>query len=338
MSHSIPENGNVILYTTDDGKSKVALFSHDGRVWLNQNQISDLFATSKQNISYHILNILKEGELQDFSVVKDYLTTAPDGKTYTVQYYSLEMILAVGFRVHGVRGTQFRQWALRNLSEFLVKGFVMDDERLKRPDGRPDYFDELLARIRDIRASELRFYQKVRDLFKLSSDYDKTDKATQMFFAETQNKLLYAVTSKTAAELVLERSNPNATNMGLTTWSGQIVRKGDVIIAKNYLNDKEIDMLNRLVTIFLETAEMRVMEGRDLTLSFWRENVDQLLAFQNKPILKGNGSISNAEMERIAKERYEQFNLRRKQEMLQLAEAEDLQELTELTKQIKQGR
>ena len=159
-----------------------------------------------------------------------------------------------------------------------------------------------------------------------------------MFFAETQNKLLYAVTSKTAAELVLERSNPNVTNMGLTTWAGQIVRKGDVIIAKNYLNDKEIDMLNRLVTIFLETAEMRVMEGRDLTLSFWRDNVDQLLAFQNKPILKGTGSVSNAEMERIAKERYEQFNLRRKQEMLQLAEAEDLQELAELSKQIKQGR
>ncbi len=338
MPHSIPENGNVILYTTDDGKSKVALYSRDGRVWLNQNQIADLFATSKQNISYHILNILNEGELQDFSVVKDYLTTAPDGKTYTIQYYSLEMILAVGFRVRGVRGTQFRQWALRNLSEFLVKGFVMDDERLKRPDGRPDYFDELLARIRDIRASELRFYQKIRDLFKLSSDYDKTDKATQMFFAETQNKLLYAVTSKTAAELVLERSNPNVTNMGLTTWAGQIVRKGDVIIAKNYLNDKEIDMLNRLVTIFLETAEMRVMEGRDLTLSFWRDNVDQLLAFQNKPILKGTGSVSNAEMERIAKERYEQFNLRRKQEMLQLAEAEDLQELAELSKQIKQGR
>ena len=338
MSHSIPENGNVILYTTDDGKSKVALFSHDGRVWLNQNQISDLFATSRPNISMHIANILEEGELEKFSVCKDFLLTGSDGKSYSVQYYSLEMILAVGFRVRGVRGTQFRQWALRNLSEFLVKGFIMDDERLKRPDGRPDYFDELLARIRDIRASELRFYQKVRDLFKLSSDYDKTDKATQMFFAETQNKLLYAVTSKTAAELVLERSNPNATNMGLTTWSGQIVRKGDVIIAKNYLNDKEIDMLNRLVTIFLETAEMRVMEGRDLTLSFWRENVDQLLAFQNKPILKGNGSISNAEMERIAKERYEQFNLRRKQEMLQLAEAEDLQELTELTKQIKQGR
>ena len=220
MSVKIPENGIIILYTTDDGKSQIALYSRDGRVWLNQNQISDLFATSIPNISMHISNIFQEGELQKLSVVKDYLTTAPDGKSYNVQYYSLEMILAIGFRVHSIRGTQFRQWALRNLSEFLVKGYVMDDERLKRPDGRPDYFDELLAKIRDIRASELRFYQKIRDLFSLSSDYDKTDKATQMFFAETQNKLLYAVTQKTAAEIVLERSNPNEINMGLTSWAG----------------------------------------------------------------------------------------------------------------------
>ena len=335
MTQSIPEKGNIILYTTDDGKSKVALYSIDGRVWLNQNQIADLFATSKQNVSYHIINILQEGELHEITVVKDFFTTAPDGKTYSVQYYALEMILAVGFRVRGIRGTQFRQWALRNLTEFLVKGFVLDDERLKRPDGRPDYFDELLARIRDIRASELRFYQKVRDLFRLSSDYDKTDKATQMFFAETQNKLLYAVTQKTAAELVLERANPDAPNMGLTCWNGQVVRKGDVIVAKNYLNDKEIDLLNRLVTVFLETAEMRVMEGRDLTLGFWRDNVNRLLEFQGKPILRGTGSISNTDMERIAKERYEQFSQRRRQEMLRQADAEDMKELDALEKELK---
>ena len=194
--------------------------ARDGMVWLNQQSIAELFGTSIPNISIHISNIFRDRELDRDSVVKDYLTTAPDGKSYNVQYYSLEMILAIGFRVHSIRGTQFRQWALRNLSEFLVKGYVMDDERLKRPDGRPDYFDELLAKIRDIRASELRFYQKIRDLFSLSSDYDKTDKATQMFFAETQNKLLYAVTQKTAAEIVLERSNPNEINMGLTSWAG----------------------------------------------------------------------------------------------------------------------
>lgn len=177
-----------------DGKTSVALYAKDGKIWLSQQQIAELFGTSKQSISYHIINILKEKELDQNSVVKDYLTTAADGKQYNVVFYSLEMILAIGYRVRGVRGVQFRQWATRHLSEYLVKGYTMDDERLKNPDGRPDYFDELLARIRDIRASEKRFYQKLRDLFKLSSDYESREKATQMFFAETQNKLLYAVT------------------------------------------------------------------------------------------------------------------------------------------------
>jgi hypothetical protein len=185
------------------------------------------------------------------------LTTATDGKKYKVTFYSLDMILAIGFRVRSKRGTQFRIWANRNLKEYMVKGFVMDDERLKNPDGRPDYFDELLERIREIRASEKRFYQKIRDLFKLSSDYDKTDKATQMFFAETQNKLLYAVTGKTAAEIIVSRANANKPNMALTSWKGNIVRKRDIYIAKNYLTKDEIDTLNRLVVIFLETAELR---------------------------------------------------------------------------------
>ena len=182
------EQQNIIIYRTADGRASVALYAKDGKIWLNQQQMAELFATSKQNISMHIANILKEKELYKDSVVKEFLTTAADGKNYNVVFYSLEMIIAVGYRVRGLRGTQFRQWATEHLTEYLVKGFTMDDERLKNPDGRPDYFDELLARIRDIRASEKRFYQKVRDLFKLSSDYDKTDKATQMFFAETQNK------------------------------------------------------------------------------------------------------------------------------------------------------
>ena len=181
----------------------------------------------------------------------------------------------------------------------------------------------------------MRFYQKVRKLFSLSSDYDKTDKATQMFFAEVQNKLLYAVNQKTAAEIVLERSNPNEPNMGLTSWAGQVVRKGDVIVAKNYLAEREVDLLNRMVTIFGETAEVRVMEGRGLTLNYWKETVDQLLMFQNKQILQGAGSVTNAEMERIAKERYEQFNERRKQQLLQAAEAEDMKELQQLEADVK---
>jgi hypothetical protein len=182
------EDNSIIIYNTQDGQSSVSLHAKDGSVWMSQNQLAELFATSKPNISMHISNILKEKELDENSVVKDYLTTAADGKKYSVTFYSLDMILAIGFRVRSKRGTQFRQWANRNLKEYMVKGFLMDDERLKNPDGRPDHFDELLERIRDIRASEKRFYQKVKDLFSLSEDYDATDKATQMFYAEAQNK------------------------------------------------------------------------------------------------------------------------------------------------------
>ena len=328
------EQQNIIIYRTADGRASVALYAKDGKIWLNQQQMAELFATSKPNISMHIANILKEKELYKNSVVKEFLTTAADGKSYSVFFYSLEMIIAVGYRVRGLRGTQFRQWATEHLTEYLVKGFTMDDERLKNPDGRPDYFDELLARIRDIRASEKRFYQKVRDLFALSSDYDKTDKATQMFFAETQNKLLYAVTHQTAAELIVARANANQPNMGLTTWKGNIVRKGDVIIAKNYLQAPEIDSLNRLVDIFLTSAEERVKGRRDLTLDYWRKNVDNLLTFQEKDILQGKGSVSNTEAEEIVYSRYDIFNAKRKQLDAQDADAEDLKMLEDLEKSI----
>ena len=326
---------NIIIYRTADGRASVALYAKDGKIWLNQQQMAELFATSKQTISYHIINILKEKELVEKSVVKEYLTTAADGKNYNVVFYSLEMIIAVGYRVRGIRGTQFRQWATEHLTEYLVKGFTMDDERLKNPDGRPDYFDELLARIRDIRASEKRFYQKVRDLFALSSDYDKTDKATQMFFAETQNKLLYAVTHQTAAELIVTRADASKPNMGLTNWKGNIVRKGDIIIAKNYLENDEIDSLNRLVDIFLTSAEERVKGRRDLTLQYWRQNVDNLLTFQEKDILQGKGSVSNAEMESIVRKVYDEFDTNRKHYDAQLADIEDLETLENLEKSIK---
>ena len=325
---------NIIIYRTADGRASVALFAKDGKIWLNQQQMAELFATSKPNISMHIANILKEKELDEISVVKNFLTTAADGKNYNVVFYSLEMIIAVGYRVRGVRGTQFRQWATEHLTEYLVKGFTMDDERLKNPDGRPDYFDELLLRIRDIRASEKRFYQKIRDLFSLSSDYEKSDKATQMFFAETQNKLLYAVTHKTAAELIVSRADATQPNMGLTTWKGSIVRKGDVIIAKNYLHGEEIESLNRLVDIFLTSAEERVKGRRDLTLDYWRKNVDSLLTFQEKDILQGAGSITNYEAEETAKQVYDVFNTRRKQLDAQAADADDLKMLEDLERRI----
>ena len=288
----MPEENKIIIYHTPDGKVSISLMTDDGTVWMNQNQLATLFDTSVPNISMHISNILEENELYKNSVIKDYLSTAADGKNYMVTFYSLDMVLAIGFRVRSKRGTQFRQWANSHLKEYMVKGFIMDDERLKNPDGRPDYFDELLARIRDIRASEKRFYQKVRDLFALSSDYDSTDKATQMFYAETQNKLLYAITSQTAAEIVVSRADPNEPNMALTSWKGTIVRKQDIYIAKNYLNQDELDSLNRFVTVFLETAELRAKNRQDITIDFWRDSVDKIIALNDKVILHHKGNIS----------------------------------------------
>ena len=332
------QSPNIIIYNTTDGKASVALYARDGKIWLNQQQMAELFGTSKQSVSHHIVNILKEKELDVNSVVKHYLTTASDGKQYGVIFYSLEMILAVGYRVRGVRGTQFRQWATRHLAEYLVKGFTMDDERLKNPDGRPDYFDELLERIRDIRASEKRFYQKLRDLFKLSSDYEARERATQMFFAETQNKLLYAVTHHTAAEIIVERANAEKPNMGLTTWKGNIVRKGDIIIAKNYLQEDEISRLNRIVNLFLESAELRVQERKDLTLDFWRKNVKGLLTFQGLEVLEGNGRISNQEMEEHVHNVYHLFDAKRKSYEAQLADEEDMKLLNDLETEIKRRK
>jgi len=332
------EQKNMIIYKTVDGKISIALFAKDGMVWMNQNQLAELFDTSVPNISMHISNIVKENELQVDSVVKDYLTTAADGKNYSVTFYSLEMILAIGFRVKSKRGTQFRIWANKNLREYMVKGFVMDDERLKNPDGRPDYFDEMLERIRDIRASEKRFYQKVRELFALCSDYDSSDKATQMFFAETQNKLLFAVTNQTAAEIIVSRASANKPNMALTSWKGSIVRKQDIFIAKNYLTEDEIDTLNRLVVIFLETAELRVKNRIDITMDFWRENVDKILMLNDKKVLTGKGSVSNALMEKQVEEIYETFESKRKSFEAQKADESELEELKKLEKEIKNSK
>jgi len=329
------EQQNMIIYKTVDGKISIALFAKDGMVWMNQNQLAELFDTSVPNISMHISNILKENELQINSVVKDYLTTAADGKNYSVTFYSLEMILAIGFRVKSKRGTQFRIWANKNLREYMVKGFIMDDDRLKNPDGRPDYFDEMLERIRDIRASEKRFYQKVRDLFALCSDYDSSDKATQMFFAETQNKLLFAVTTQTAAEIIVSRASANKPNMALTFWTGSIVRKQDIFIAKNYLEEDEIDTLNRLVVIFLETAELRAKNRIDVTMDFWRENVDKILVLNDKKVLKGKDTVSNALMEKKVEEMYETFNSTRKTFDAQKADESEMEELKRLEKEIK---
>lgn len=326
---------NIIIYKTQDGRASVALYARDGEVWLSQKQLAELFATSRENITMHISNILRENELKENSVCKDFLLTASDGKNYRVTHYALPMTLAIGFRVSGARGTQFRQWANRHLREYMVKGFVMDDERLKNPDGRPDYFDEMLARIRDIRASEKRFYQKVRDLFALSSDYDPSDKATQMFFSEVQNKLLFAVTGQTAAEIVTARADSDRENMGLRTWKGAIVRKQDITIAKNYLNADEIDILNRLVVIFLETAELRAKNRVDTTMDFWRENADRIIESNDFKLLQNKGSVSKNQMEALALREYERFDARRKAWEAAQADRQDEEELKRLEVQIK---
>lgn len=326
----------LILYRTEDGQAVVSLRALDGSVWLSQLQMAELFATSVPNVNIHVRNLLKEGELSAEAVIKESLITAADGKPYRTKLYRLEMVLAVGYRVRSPRGTQFRQWATRHLAEYLVKGFVMDDERLKNPGGW-DYFDELLARIREIRASEKRFYQKVRDLFALSVDYKDQEQHAQLFFAEVQNKLLYAVTQKTAAELVVARADAGQPNMALQSFSGSRVRKADVIVAKNYLNADEIDTLNRLVVIFLEQAELRVKDRQPLTLDYWRSNVDKLLAFNDRPVLQGTGSLSHAAMKTIAHDRYDAFDLQRRADEAQQADAQDLQELEALEKQLERS-
>lgn len=318
---------NIIIYNTDDGKTNVHLYANDGTVWMTQAQMAELFQSSKQNIGQHLKHCIAEGELSADSVIKYFFTTATDGKKYKTAFYNLEAILAVGFRVRSPRGTQFRRWANTTLKEYMQKGFVLDDERLKNPDGRPDYFDELLARIRDIRASEKRFYQKLRDLFSLSSDYDKTDKTTLQFFAETQNKLIYGVTGQTAADLIMARADSQKPNMALTSWSGTIVRRKDIIIAKNYLTNDEIDSLNRLVTIFLESAELRVKLRKDLTLDYWRNTVDKLLDDHGIPLLSHHGHHSRDEMKTFVNNVYEEFDTRRKDQEAQQADEDDFREL-----------
>ena len=326
---------DLILYTSEDGQSQVQLRADVGTVWLTQLDMAELFNATKQNISLHLKNLFDDGELYENSVVKESLTTAADGKSYQTKLYNLDAILAVGYRVRSPRGVQFRRWASTVLAEYLKKGFVMDDERLKNPDGRPDYFDEMLARIRDIRASEKRFDQKVRDLFALAADYDKTEQAAQQFFATVQNCLLYAVTQQTAAEIILARANPADAHFGLLTWKGAQVRKQDIVVAKNYLSEDEIDTLNRLVVIFLETAELRAKRQAITNMAFWQENIGQIITSNGFPLLAGAGSVSNARMELQIAPLYLDYDQRRKTQEAQVADAQDEDELKALEKHIK---
>jgi hypothetical protein len=308
-------NGELILYTSEDGAARIQLRAEGGTVWLSLNQIADLFGRDKSVISRHIKAIFDDGELAADSVVARYATTAADGKTYQVDYYNLEMILAVGYRVRSARGVEFRRWASTTLKEYLVKGFVLDDKRLKDPAW--DYFDELLERIREIRASEARFY------------YDPRSQTAQVFYATIQNKMLHSVTGHTAAELIAARSNAGLPNMGLTAWKGSRVRKSDVTTAKNYLAEKEISELNLIVTMFLDTADLRARRRQTMKLTDWEMVLDGFLRSNELPLLTNAGSVSAAQAERVAFERYENFDAQRR-EQLAAGEPSDIVELEKI--------
>jgi len=305
-------NSDFLLYQTEDGRTCIEVRLQDESVWLTQSTLTELFQTSKQNISLHLKNIFAEGELVEDRVVKKYLTTAADSKQYRTQYYNLEAIIAVGYRVKSHRGTQFRRWATERLNEYLVKGFTMDDARLKQVVNiGSDYFDEMLERIRDIRSSEKRFYQKIRDIYKLAVDYDPKAEETLDFFKIVQNKLHFAISGKTAAELIAERADASQPNMGLTAWTDAKVRKGDVTIAKNYLNSDEMDGLNRIVSMYLDYAEDQAKRHRQIFMRDWCTKLDAFLQFNERDILTNAGKVSKTVADQLALEQYEQFNQHR---------------------------
>lgn len=304
----------IIFYEANDGQTKVEVRFDDETSWLSQGQMIELFKTTKQNISLHIKNIFEEGELQEDSVVKEYLTTAADGKKYKTKFYNLDVIISVGYRVKSNVGTQFRIWATRQLRELIIKGFVLDDERLKHGKrfGR-DYFDELLERIREIRASERRFYQKITDIYaQCSIDYDSNADISRTFYKTVQNKLHWAITGDTAAEIIAKRADSEKENMGLKTWKNSPkgkVLKSDVSVAKNYLIEKEIKELERIVVMYLDYAELQAEKGRPMTMADWVEKTDAFLKFNEYEILNNAGKVSHKVAKKLAEEQYEKFRV-----------------------------
>lgn len=335
MSDGPGGDGELILYQSEDGLTRVQLRAQDGTVWLAQADIARLFATTPQNITQHVRALYAEGELAEAATCKDGLQVRREGGRTVkrqVRLHSLDVILAIGYRVRSARGTQFRQWATTRLREYLVKGFVIDEHRLRDP-GPFDYFDELLEKIREIRGSEKRFYQKVRDIYATSVDYDRQSDRAQTFFATVQNKMLHAVTGATAAELIVARAAADRPNMGLTAWQGERVRKGDVTTAKNYLSQDEVRQLNAIVSTFLDVAEQRAERRAAMTMADWEAEVDNYLRFMERPVLADAGRMSRAAMERIAHERYERFDAGRRAAETAGAEAEHTEELRRIEQQ-----
>ena len=332
-----PVGGQIVLYQTEDGRQRIEVRLEGETVWLTQAGMAELYQTTPQNITLHIKAIYEEGELEEPATCKDCLQVRSEGNRQVqraLKHYNLEVILAVGYRVRSHRGTQFRQWATERLREFIVKGFVLDDERLSEPGGI-DYFDELLERIRAIRASEKRFYQKVRDIYALSADYDADHPMTQEFFATVQNKMLYAATGKTAAELISSRADAALPNMGLTTWKGaghgRALTKADTTIAKNYLNRREMETLELLVGQYLDFAELQARQHRIMYMADWKAKLDDFLRLNNQEILAHAGKISKELAEETAHAQYEEFAQNRRLIEADQADEELRQQVRRLT-------
>jgi len=316
QSEPIPPS-DLVFYQAEDGKTRIQCRFEEENIWLSQLQIAELYQKDVKTINEHLTNIYEDKELTESATIRKFRIVQAEGKREVareINHYSLQAILAVGFRVRSMRGTQFRQWANERLSEYLVKGFSMDDERLRQPvtSGLPDYFDELLERIRDIRASEQRLYLRVKDILALAADYQPSDSQTQMMFKTVQNKLHFAVTGLTAPEIIVQRVNAELPNMGLTSWKKERLRKDDVKVAKNYLNEDEIKELNRIVGMFLDYAEDQARRRKQVFLKDWPERLDAFLSFNDRDVLPGLGSVSREAAEQRALAAYEQFNSRRR--------------------------
>ena len=338
MSDNLPTKGEFLVYKTDDGRVKLEVRLENETVWLTQQLMADLFQTTKQNIGQHLKKIFDEGELDQESVVKKFFTTAADGKRYSTSFYNLDAIISVGYRVKSLIATRFRIWATQRLKEYIVKGFVMDDERLKNPPVAgspvPDYFDEMLERIRDIRASERRMYLRVKEIFAMAGDYDPSWPETTKFFSVIQNKLHFAATGLTAAELIKGRADHALPNMGLTTWKAGAVHKTDVTIAKNYLKEDEIDGLNRIVTMWLDYAEDQAKRRKQVFMKDWERKLDEFLTFNDRKILPNAGSISKRDADDFAKQEYDHFAQRRREHKEAIGQEESIKQLEEAAKQL----
>ena len=314
MQEPTPQFNDILLYTTPNGGVKVDVIYEGETFWLSQKKMAELFGVEVHTVNYHLKEIFKSGELEENSVIRIFRITAADGKTYNTQFYNLDAIIAVGYRVNSAQATQFRIWATQTLKEFILKGFVLDDERLKQ--GKrfgKDYFDELLERIREIRASERRFYQKITDIYaECSMDYDPKSELTQTFYKTVQNKLEWAITGKTAAELIAERAGADKPNMGLLTWknapAGKIL-KSDVSVAKNYLDEKEISELNRIVSMYLDYAENQAARQKYMTMKDWIEKLDAFLKFNEYEVLQNSGTVSAEVAKSLAEKEYEKFRV-----------------------------